>query len=325
MKKLICLILTIFISLTSLIACSNKSQISIYAPDGAPALALSKVIKSNLKNSSVQIVSADKITSVITGENKMADVCVLPINLASKLIGDGNHYKMLATITHGNFYFLSKTDMVVDKQNINSLIGKTVGVMQLNNVPGLTLKYSLSALNAPFTIIQDGSQKEPGKINLMAINKVETSRSDIDVFLIPSPQADLKAQATSLKFVGSLGALYSENGFPQAIIVAKNSVIAQNSHFLKEFIKNVKTVSDFLKEENKAEICSLISGKLESGLTPVFNENTLTSLSIERSKISYVSAKDCKESVNLFISNLKSVEPSSVIDFNENFFYLGDL
>ncbi len=325
MKKFICLILTIFLSFFWLIACSNDGKIHIYAPDGAPALALSKVIKNDLKNTSVQIVSADKIATFITGENKKADVCILPINLASKLIGNQSDYKMIATITHGNFYFLSKSDTVIDKQNITHLIGKTVGVMQLNNVPGLTLKYALTALDAPFATIQDDSQKQLDKINLMPINKVETARTDIDVFLIPSPQADLKAQALNLKFVGSLGALYSDNGFPQAIIVAKNSVIAHNSQFLKDFVENVKTVNDYLIEENKQEICSLISSKLEDGLTPVFNENTLTSLTIKRLNVKFVSAKNSKDSVNLFISNLKSVEPLSVSAFSEDFFYLGDL
>ncbi|MBO5850924.1 MAG: hypothetical protein J6R29_01165 [Clostridia bacterium] len=325
MKKITSIILTLIISIFMLTACSNSSNVTVYAPDGAPALALSSLIKSDVKNVKVSLTSADKISSVVTGKNKKADVCILPINLASKLIGNGNDYKMLGTITHGNFYFLSTNEISVTKQNASVLIGKTVGVMQLNNVPGLTLKYSLNALQVPFVTIQDGAQKQADKVNLMAINKIETARTDIDVFLIPSPQADLKVKTTNLKFVGDLGSLYSENGFPQAIIVAKNSVIDANLPIVKQIVDNIKTVNDFLKEENKQEICALVHSKLENGLTPVFNENNLTSESIENSKIKFISAKNSKESVDTFIKNLKSVEPASVLDFNENFFYLGDL
>ena len=325
MKKFTCLLLTLLFSLFSLVACNNTKEITICAPDGAPALALSSLIKSDLKNVKITVTSANKIESVVTGKNKKADVCILPINMASKLIGTGEDYKMIGTITHGNFYFLSSSDISVTKQNASVLIGKTVGVMQLNNVPGLTLKCSLNALEIPFVTIQDGAQKQADKVNLMPINKVETAREDIDLFLVPSPQADLKVKTSNLKFVGNLGSLYSENGFPQAIIVVKNSVIGSNLTLVKQIVNNIKSVNEFLKEENKQEICTLVHSKLEYGLTPVFNENNLTSESIERSQIKFVSAKNSKDSVNNFIANLKSVEPASVQNFDENFFYLGDL
>ena len=160
MKKFVCLILTLLLSITSLLfGCNSSSKILIYSPDGAPALALSKVIKSDFKDASVNIVAADKIASFVTGKKKKADICILPINLASKLIGSGEDYKMLGTITHGNFYFLSTLDISVDSQNLGVLVGKTVGVMQLQNVPGLTFKSVLAANEIDFITIEDTSQK----------------------------------------------------------------------------------------------------------------------------------------------------------------------
>ena len=183
MKKFTCLILIILLSIFSIpLACSDNSEINIYAPDGAPALALSLVIKSNLDNTNVNIVSSDKIASFVTGKEKKADICILPINMASKLIGSGDNYKMIATITHGNFYFLSMSEMQIDSENVNCLIGKTIGVMQLQNVPGLTLKSVLKDNNLEYATIQDISEKNQNKVNLMAISKVETARSDIDLF-----------------------------------------------------------------------------------------------------------------------------------------------
>ena len=158
----------------------------------------------------------------------------------------------------------------------------------------------------------------------MSINKVETARTDIDLFLIPSPQADAKAQTTNLKFVGGLGELYGENGFPQAIIVAKNSLLKENLTFVKEFISQVENVETYLKEENKGEICSLLHSKIESGLTPVFNENNLTSDSIARSKIKFIASQNSKEAVKAFIQQLKAVNANSVEEFSENFYYLGE-
>ena len=325
MKKFIYLLFTFLILCTSLFfGCNPPSAISIYAPDGAPALALSTVIKKDFENTEIRIVSADKIASFVTGKDKKADICILPINMASKLIGSGDDYKMLGTITHGNFYFLSTSETVVDKDNIESLVGKTIGVMQLQNVPGLTLQSVLTANDIEYTTIQDSSEKQPNKVNLMGIGKVESARTDIDLFLIPSPQADAKAQTTDLKFVGSLGELYGDFGFPQAIIVVKNRLLEENLAFVKEFVHQIKSVENYLIEENKKEICSLLRSKMENGLTPVFNENNLTSDSIKRSKIKFIDCKNSKESVKTFIQKLKAINPHSVQEFSENFYYLGE-
>ena len=325
MKKLTCLILTFLFCLATLfIGCNTQNSVCIYAPDGAPALALSSVIKQNFKNTEIHVVSSDKIASFVSGSEKKADICILPVNMASKLIGSGKDYKMLGTITHGNFYFLSKTEMTIDRENVQTLIGKTIGVTQLPNVPGLTLRSIFTEKEIPYTIIQDTSEKKQDKVNLMAINKIETARTDIDVFLIPSPAADAKAQTTDLKFVGSLGELYSDDGFPQAIIVAKNKLLEENLPFVKAFIEKVESVESYLKEENKAEICSLLQSKMESGLTPVFNENNLTSDSIARSKIKFVSCKKSKQNVQTFLEKLKAIAPDSAQSLSDDFFYLGD-
>lgn len=326
MKKFTLIILTILLSFCTLFSgCSRQSNISIYAPDGAPALALSSLINADLKGIDINVVASDKIASFITGENKKADVCILPINMASNLIGDGKDYSMIATITHGNFYFLSNSQTQITSQNLGELIGKTIGVLQLQNVPGLTFKHVLNSLGIDYITIQDAIEKQSDKVNLMAINKIETARDDIDVFLIPSPQADVITNATNLNLIGSLGSLYSEDGFPQAVIVVKNEVLQNNLSTIKQVVSHIKNVNDFLIDKNFAKICTLINSKLENGLTPVFNENTLTPSVIEHLQIKYVSTKNSQEDVSSFINNLKTIEPNSVKTFNSNFFYLGDL
>ena len=166
MKKFTCFILTFILCLTTLFfSCATPNAVAIYAPDGAPALALSSVIKKDFENTEIHIVSADKIGALVSGKDKKADICILPINMASKLIGSGKEYKMLGTITHGNFYFLSKSEMIIDKENIGVLIGKTVGVMQLSNVPGLTFQSVLKENDIAYQIIQDTSEKEQDKVN----------------------------------------------------------------------------------------------------------------------------------------------------------------
>ena len=85
----------------------------------------------------------------------------------------------------------------------------------------------------------------------------------------------------------------------------------------------MESVESYLKEENKAEICSLLQSKIERGLTPVFNENNLTNDSIKHASVKFIACKNAKETVKAFIEKLKSVNPDSVGELSENFFYLG--
>lgn len=124
--------------------------VKIYAPDGAPALSLAPLMLRG-GNEQVEIVDASTIAAYVSGENPKADFCVLPVNLAAKLLGKGNTYQMLGVVTHGNLFFLSANGSpALSKENLSLLQGKKVGVVNLKNVPGLTLKCVLKANGIEF-------------------------------------------------------------------------------------------------------------------------------------------------------------------------------
>lgn len=134
------------------------ADISVHAPDGAPALALAKLMheENTFGQTSVSynVVPSSNIQAYVTGEDPAADICILPLNAASKLLGDGSTYQMLGTVTNGNLYILSKDGASVTTENIREeLNGKTIGVIQLNNVPGLTLKIILEKYDIDYEVI----------------------------------------------------------------------------------------------------------------------------------------------------------------------------
>ncbi|MDE5722224.1 MAG: hypothetical protein K2I30_05760 [Clostridia bacterium] len=129
-------------------AVEYQGKVKVYAPDGAPALGLAKLMAEEVSlgenvETEYNIVDASLIQTFVTGANPQADICVLPVNLAVKLLGSGDKYKMLGTLTHGNLYLLSKNGEKITSENISSLKGKTVGVVNLAAVPGLTFKLIL--------------------------------------------------------------------------------------------------------------------------------------------------------------------------------------
>ena len=128
---------------------SNK--ISVYAPDGAPALGLVKLMKEDaLDNTEYHIVDPSTVQTLVGGAEPKADICVLPVNVAVKLLGNAKNYKLIGTLTHGNLYLLSKNSTQIDVNNLNELKGKTVGVVNLAQVPGLTFKLILKNYGIEF-------------------------------------------------------------------------------------------------------------------------------------------------------------------------------
>lgn len=129
----------------------TDNAVTVYAPDGAPALALAGLMDGAVSSNGLgkkvtyNIVNASTIQTHVTGANPDADICVLPVNLAANLLGSGDKYTMLGTVTHGNLYVISaKTDEKITVDNLSALKGKTVGVVNLAAVPGLTFKLILN-------------------------------------------------------------------------------------------------------------------------------------------------------------------------------------
>ena len=137
---------------------SQPSEISVYMPDGAPALALAKLMneENQFGQTSVEynVVPADTIGAQVNGADPAADICVLPVNAASKLLGSGEKYKMLGTVTNGNLYLLTEDGESITEQNVSPLAGKKIGVINLANVPGLTLKIILNKYDVAFETLQ---------------------------------------------------------------------------------------------------------------------------------------------------------------------------
>ena len=123
-------------------------EVTVYMPDGAPAMALAEMMANDEEGDEVayKVVDPALISSTVTNKDmdKNADMCVLPVTAASKLLGKGTDYKMVGVVTHGNLFLISKDGEVVTEENMSVLNGKTIGVLKINEVPGLTLKVVLN-------------------------------------------------------------------------------------------------------------------------------------------------------------------------------------
>ena len=303
-------------------------KVEYYMPDGAPALSMAKMMHEASDSSSYHVVEASTIKTYVTGEAPKADVCVLPLNLASNLLGTGETYQMLGTVTHGNLYMLSTNDSVKYEtgESLSGLIGKKVGVIQLANVPGLTFKAILNDNNIAWQEMNADTPYDETKVNLIGIADPATGVSPAtgyDVYVAAEPLVSVKTANTSLKEVGDLQALYGgENGYPQAVVVAKSSFIAENVEWVNDFVeKTMPAAAEWLKEAEAETVISAIASCLPTGQTPTFNAKNLTKDVISRCGIRFVSAKDSKAEVNAFLAKLIEINPKAAKTVSDAFFY----
>ena len=304
---------------------------TVYAPDGAPALALANAIDKTDGTFEYHIVASSTIAAQVTGSDPAADFCVLPVNAAAKLLGTGETYKLLGTVTNGNMYFLTTGDNApVTKESLSSLTGKTVGVVQLSNVPGLTFQAALKAAGVSYQTLTSETQPASDKVNLKPIQDASsgvTPAGGCDYYLCPEPAASAKVKETAsspdpLKPAGSLQAIYGEGeGYPQAVLVAKAEVIASDAAAVGAMIGYMEDSAQFLANTPAADVVALLDGKYTEGMTPSLNANNLTDEVIANCSVRFTAAQDCKTAVNAFLAELIAIDPVFTSAVADAFYY----
>ena len=312
---------------------TEEGKYSVYAPDGAPALALAQLCTEEQSEFAINVVKASTITTYVTGEELKADFAIVPVNAAVKTLGSGEKYKMLGTVTHGNLFLLKKASGVeITTENLSTLVGKTVGVINLANVPGLMLKVILQQNNIPFNQLTEGNEVATDKVNLKNISDEEAktainpTNAECDYFVVPEPAATTKINATGGKLskAASLQTLYGgENGYPQAVAVAKTSVIENNSKAVETFINKLKDNQTWINNsETSAEtIVNAIQSKLTADLSPTFTAANLNATVIANCGIRFTSNADGKQDVLNILTKLNAVSKNAWGTPADAFFY----
>ena len=320
MKKLFKILLTSVMTLGCALAftagamgCKKQETYKVYAPDGAPALSLYALSGEQYSDFSVSVVNAETINVYVSGVKPQADFAILPVNAAVKLLGDGKMYRMLGTVTHGNLFLLKKADgeMIENTDDLSKLVGKTVGIINLANVPGLTFKTILSDNDIEFNELKDGASPVTDKVNLKAVAATDVlpSTTDCDYFVAPEPAVSTKVKATGgkLSVAGSLQTLYGGgNGYPQAVAMVKEWLL--NSSKTSEFIKALEDVNGMLLSESVSaeDVVGAVSGWLLGDAKPTFTAENLNKTVIENCGIKFVAAQSCKEEVLAYMQKVNA-------------------
>ncbi len=305
--------------------CKNDpvaGDITVYMPDGAPAIALSGLMHADTDEDGVSYRVVDpkwiggKVTYKDMAEN--ADICVLPITTATQNVGGGDKYQMLGAVTHGNLYMISKnTQVQYAAENVSALIGKTVGVLQLASTPGLIFKTVLSKNGVPFQELSGGNQVAADKVNLRSLSSAADMptlmEEGVDVFVLAEPAVTAQS-GKGFSCVGDLQAMYGEGGYPQAVLVAKKSLIEEKRDWLDEFLLSVAESARWATTASGESIVAAVGAHLEDpDYAMTLKAPLLSSGVVLRCGVRFESMGVCKGKTQAFLQSAYEVDARTVL------------
>ena len=331
MKKLIVILLSIVsvFSVFAFSACGSKGEsenakLSVYAPDGAPALSVAKFIadKEDFGTGAeieYNVVAASNIGQVM--QQGKGDIIVMPVNAASKLYAanSSDPYKMAAVITHGNLYIMSKEDVA-----LQDLKGKVVGVIGQGNVPDLTFKAVLKAANIEYEVSENAvADKVALKYFADASELIPALKTgSMAIGLLPEPAANkLTGLDNSFKYALDLQELYDAETktYPQAVVMIKSSVLAAYPELVSDFGGKVAGAVSWVKA-NATDAAEAVKSALAEGLTPSLSAANLNATVVDNCKISWQAAADAKAEVQAYINAIINIAPQAAKVVTDDFF-----
>ena len=313
-------------------SCGKEKDITVYMPDGAPAWAFAELMAADTPDDGVSyyVVDSTVITSKISANesDNNADLCVLPVNVAAKRLGSGDEYQMLGLVTQGNMYLISNKD-VAPVETLSALKGETVGLAQIANVPGLTLKAALNRGGVAWQELKDGVLAADDKVNLRGLANNGGVDGTLSYYLAAEPFVTTMTWSGKFRVVGDLQTLYngadSENkGYPQAVLVAKRSFLDKNKAWTENLLSKLENGNAWLQQANEQDIyMSIVRHFEDSSHKPTFNLGVLTKDCISRCGISFAYAKDCSARVDEFLTELQTVNANMASTVEKDFYWLG--
>ncbi len=313
MKKVALLLLSAILALATFAGCSEKGTdvvaVRVYAPDGAPAIGMAKLINDNFGDADYKIVPPANIGGAVFGGD--ADIAIMPTNAAASLFKRGADIAMLGVTNFGSLYLIGNAN---DEQSLSDLAGKVVYSIGQGNVPDLVFRWLLKQAGVEYRF---STAPQEGVVNLAYVAEgtefiggLAAGKMNYGVISEPAATVALGKVKTASRLF-DVQALYSsvagvETGYPQAALVVKKSFYYRKPEYVRDFVQAyAASVNEKWAENNAEQALNAIKSK---GSTTVA---TLSADIVRGCNVSFVSSADCKQQVLNFCSALESVKEES--------------
>jgi len=320
MKKKLALFLIVVLSMLTFIGCGNNNkaqsdstkntteikEINFVAPDGLPAIAVAKLIKEKPEikagyniNYTIEQSSESLVTSVMKSE---PDIAIVPSNVAATVFNKNKEYKIAGTVGFGSFYIGSTNE----NQTFEDLKGKEVYNIGKGLTPDIIAK----------TILKDKGIDVDKDINFSYVDGVNELAPIIlsgktQYAVIPEPAlSTIQSKNEKFNVILDLNEEWkkinnSEYGYPQSTIIIKKDLCENDTEFVKEFLKQIKTATEWVysDKETLGTYCEEIG---VSAKKPIIIK------AIDKSNIKYVDIKDSIKEYKTYFEKLNEFDPKTI-------------
>lgn len=295
--KILVVLSVIAATLLLFVSCENNDEvveINVAVPDGAPALAIAKLLNSsNFDGYKVNyeiVAGATDISAKIT--TGAADIVVAPTNIAAKLYSNGAKIKVVASNIFGLVYLVGTEEIT----SISSLRGQEILCTGQGGTPDFVLQYVLnqngiSGEDANITYISQGSD---------AIAALKTGQAKFALLGEPAATMAVNNAGASIlvDFQKEWKELTGNDGYPQASTIVTDDVFDNHSAFLKAFLSEMNANTEWAK--NNVE-------QVNAALKNYGSTNTFASAEvISRCNVRYVGALEAKASIISYLEIMRS-------------------
>lgn len=271
-------------SLFLITGCKSES-ISMVVPSGGPQF--STLYMQDDKNYDVTIVEgADPLVAAFGSESY--DVIIAPTNLGAKLYDSKPTYQLAASVTWGNFYLVSTTEILLDdlKQRDIIAFGK-------NQTPDVIMSYVL------------GNHEKTTYLDSLSSVVASFILDHSKVYLISEPALSILDENYDLNIIDLQDAYQSLTGkssYPQASVFVHKDL---TDKVVQKIKKDLEKSIDYLN--NQPEQAADLAIKLGIDV----KKNVIIS-SISRFHINYVSAIDAQSDIVFYLELLKAFNPKFI-------------
>ncbi len=321
MKKIFSILLAIVLIASVLVAfvgCDNKNEtptttFTITAPDGAPALALGKVLEGNSPNGvkmKTQVVSTTELSAAVL----KSDYAIVPANLAVNLLNKGKQIKLLSVVTNGNIYVVGNMN---NQTSLQDMVGKVVYSIGQGSVPDMIFQSVLRAKGIEY--VTSDSPVE-GKIAIKYVSAggqgiqsimADKSKGISSYAVLGEPAVGVaKSKGATEQF--DLQAEWqavsgeSQKGFAQAVLIA----VGERS---KDDVNNKKMVEIF--EQNDSYVVQNSQSVIEK-IKEVYPSTSLPSTLpvsvVERCNIKTLRASANKSYIDKTLEAIMQINPQAL-------------
>lgn len=324
--KIVVIVLIFALIFVSLVACKETTnngpddsnanvKYTVMTPDGAPSMAIAKMMKDNAtfgRKPTYSIIGSTAVASSFT--NGDADFIIAPTNAGIMLANRLKTYKMVAVTSWGNLYVVGTADQKTlsecadTNEFLSQFSGKDVASVGTNMVPDLTFKHILSTAGITANVTASNaeliqSDLTDGKINFGILGEPAVTATLIKV-----------KSAKRLCSVSELWKSVTNTEFTQAGLFVKSAIIESDSEAVTAFLSELKASIEYLNAS--AENAKELGDYMESTGVSTLKGAIVRKCYLQMSQ-KYVLARDVKADVLAFVKVLGVDVPSDADVFYE--------